>query len=381
MNRNFSIAAGAGFSLGGFLVGQMARFVYSLVVARLLGADALGTYALAIAVVQIAEVAAMAGLDSALLRFVPATRHDPLRRMEVIGSVLKMALWLSLAIFLLLELFAAPVAAVLNGSRLLQLAVACYAAAIPFNVASMLYGHAMQACGNIRPKIIATQIINPVLLLLFTLLFNAAFGGEAALLFPFALSAALSYFWIRPRLAPVAGMLRVAGGTGAVERPVLFYALPFMAVSFISMSMHWLDVMMLGMLTDPATVGLYHPAARTAGLIRAVLVAFAGMAAPVFAELHAAGRMDEVGRIYRLLTRWILTLVIPLLLLFALIPGPVLAVFGSSFPKAAPALVLLSGAAILQAVFGMAATLLAMTGYARLSLINAAVALLLQVFF
>jgi len=45
----------------------MARFVYSLVVARLLGADALGTYALAIAVVQIAEVAAMAGLDSALL--------------------------------------------------------------------------------------------------------------------------------------------------------------------------------------------------------------------------------------------------------------------------------------------------------------------------
>lgn len=378
MNRNVSIAAGAGFSLGGFFVGQVARFLYSLVVARLLGADALGIYALAIAVVQIAEVAAMAGLDSALLRFVPAARHDPVRRTELIGSVVKMALWLSIAIFLLLELFSAPVAAALHGGRLLQLAVACYAAAIPFNVASMLYGNAMQACGNIRPKIIATQALNPILLLFFTLLFSMAFGSEAALLFPFALSAVISYFWIRPRLFPVAGMLPEVGWNGAVERPVLFYALPFMAVSFISMSMHWLDVMMLGMLTDPATVGLYHPAARTAGLIRAVLVAFAGMAAPVFAELHAAGRMEEAGRVYRLLSRWVLTLAIPLLLLFALLPGPVMAVFGSSFSKAAPALVLLSGAALLQAFFGMAATLLAMTGHARLSLMNAAAALLLQ---
>lgn len=103
-------------------------------------------------------------------------------------------------------------AEVLHGGRLLQLAVACYAAAIPFNVASMLYGNAMQACGNIRPKIIATQALNPILLLFFTLLFSMAFGSEAALLFPFALSAVISYFWIRPRLFLLPVCFRRLGG-------------------------------------------------------------------------------------------------------------------------------------------------------------------------
>jgi O-antigen/teichoic acid export membrane protein len=380
VSRNALIAGQAGFSFAGFLFGQTARFAYNLVVARLLGVEVLGTYALAIAVIQIAEVLALGGLDSGLLRFVSLNSRDPLRQRAVIGSALKAGMTLSLFVVLLLLLFSAPVASMLNGSTLLQLTLCCYAASIPFNVATLLYGHAIQGFRQLKPKIIATQMVSPLLLLLLTILFRYTSGKDAALLFPFALAAAGAFVWIRPSLSKDTGTLRADIIHARTDKVMLAYALPFMAVSLLSMMTHWLDVMMLGMLTDTATVGLYHPAARTAGLIRSVLLAFAGIAAPMIAELHTGRQSEEIGRIYKMVTRWIITVVIPPAILFMVLPELVLGVFGARFAEGgATALLLLTVASFLQASFGLSATVLAMTGYARLSLLNALAALGLQV--
>ena len=379
MNRNSVIAGQAGFSFAGFLFGQASRFGFNLLVARVLDADALGTYALAVAVIQISEVFAIAGLDSGLLRFVSINSSDPLRQREVIGSALKTSLFLSLAVALLLLFFSGNIASMLHGSHLLQLTLCCYAAAIPFNVATMLYGHAIQGFRKLQPKIIATQMVSPLLLLLLTLLFRYTAGQKAALFFPFALSAAIAFFWIRPYLSKISGVLPLDIVRAASDRSMMRYALPFLVVSLLSMMTHWLDVVMLGMLTDTATVGLYHPAARTAGLIRAVLLAFAGIAAPMIAALHTGQESAEIGRIYKMVTRWILGLVVPPVILFMLLPEPVLGVFGTRFTASSNALILLTAASFLQVSFGLSSTVLAMTGYARLSLYNALGALGLQV--
>ena len=380
MNRNAVIAGQAGFSFAGFLFGQTVRFGYNLVVARLLGVEALGTYALAIAVIQIAEVLAVTGLDSALLRFVSLNSLDSLRQRAVIGSALKISITLSLFVALLLLLFSAPIASMLNGSRLLQLTLCCYAAAIPFNVATLLFGYAMQGFRRLKPKIIATQVVSPLLLLLLTILFRYSAGQDAALFFPFALAGVGAFFWIRPSLSTISGTLPADILHARTDKAMLAYALPFMAVSLLSMMTHWLDVMMLGMLTDTQTVGLFHPAARTAGLIRSVLLAFAGIAAPMIAELHTGRQNAEIGRIYKMVTRWIVTVVLPPAILFIVLPELVLSVFGARFAAGgATALLLLTAASFLQATFGLSATVLAMTGYARLSLFNALGALGLQV--
>ena len=379
MNRNRVIAGQAGFSFAGFLFGQASRFAFTLLAARVLDAAALGTYALAVAVIQIAEVLAVAGLDSGLLRFVSMNSSEPLRQKAVIGSALKTSFFLSLIVGLLLLFFSGYIASMLHGSHLLRLTLCCYAAAIPFNVATMLYGHAMQGFRKLQPKIIATQVVSPLLLLLLTLLFRYTAGQEAALFFPFGVSAAIAFFWIRPNLSKISGVVPMDIVRESPDRSMMLYALPFMVVSLLSMMTYWLDVVMLGMLTDTATVGLYHPAARTAGIIRAVLFAFAGIAAPMMAALHTESEKAEIGRIYKMLTRWILGLVVPPVILFMILPEPVLGIFGTRFTPGRNALVLLTAASFLHVSFGLSSTLLAMTGYARLCLYNAFGALGLQV--
>jgi len=100
----------------------------------------------------------------------------------------------------------------------------------------------------------------------------------------------------------------------------------------------------------------------------------------MIAELHTGRQNEEIGRIFKMVTRWIVTVVIPPATLFMLFPELVLSVFGARFAAGgASALLLLTLASFLQASLGLSATVLAMTGHARLSLLNALFALGLQV--
>mgnify|MGYP001312979306 CR=1 FL=1 len=71
------------------------------------------------------------------------------------------------------------------------------------------------------------------------------------------------------------------------------FSYPLMFVTIIGTAMHWMDIYILGLYFDNTTVGMYHPAARTAGLLRMILVAFMGIFSPMIAELYAKNSQKE----------------------------------------------------------------------------------------
>ena len=377
MKQEVTIARQAGISMAGFVFGQLARFGYNLAAARLLGAEALGTYALVVSVVQVGEVVAALGLDAALLRI--ANQHQGDARRRAVASVLSTGFMAAIVVSGLILLFSGRITSALHGGELLRLTLCSASAAIPVTVATLLSGHAIQASRKLGPKVMATQVVAPAALLLLMIGARALSGVEAALVLPFVPSALLAFAWIVPAF-------RKSSGVGAgdlirarVDPAMLNIALPLLAISIFGMFSHWIDIMMLGLLTDPRTVGLYHPAARTAGLLRSVFLAFSGIAAPMIAACHARGDEAGIRKLYELVSRWVLTIVLFPALLLAVFPKEVLSIFGEGFPESSTALLLLSGSALLQAWFGLGSTVLAMAGGERLSLLNQAVALLLQV--
>jgi O-antigen/teichoic acid export membrane protein len=377
VKQEVAIARQAGISMGGFAFGQIARFGYNLAAARLLGAEALGIYALVVSIVQVGEVFAALGLDAALLRL--ANRHEGEERRRVVASALRTGFLAALAVSALLILFSGHIAAALHGGALLRLTLCSAAAALPVSVATLLAGHAVQASGNLGPKMVATQVVAPVALLLLMVSGRYLSGVEAALIIPFVPTALLALAWLLPAFARVSGVGPGDLLRAGADRSVLELALPLLAVSLFGIFSHWIDIMMLGLLTDPASVGRYHPAARTAGLLRSVFLAFSGIAAPMIASCHARGDLAGIRKLYGLVSRWILTAALLPALLLALFPREVLSLFGPGFPAGSTALLLLAAAALLHAWFGLGSTVLAMAGGERLSLANQAVALFFQV--
>lgn len=377
MKQEVAIARQAGISMGGFAFGQVARFGYSLAAARLLGAEALGIYALVVSIAQVGEVLAALGLDAALLRL--ANRHEGEERRRVVASALRTGFLAALAVSALLILFSGQIAAALHGGTLLRFTLCSAAAALPVSVVTLLAGHAVQASGNLGPKMVATQVVAPTSLLFFMVSARYLSGVEAALVLPFVPTALLALAWLLPAFARTSGVgPGDLPGAGA-DRSMLEIALPLLAVSLFGMFSHWIDIMMLGLLTDTRTVGLYQPAARTAGIIRAVLFAFAGIAAPMIAGFHSRGDRNGIRDLYALISRWGLIVALPPVIALAIFPGEALSLFGPGFDEASGAMLLLLLSALLQIWFGLGSTILAMGGQERVSFLNQAGALFLQI--
>lgn len=380
-SRNRLIAGQAGISYGGFIFGQAVRFAFNMAVARMLGEESLGVYALALAVMQIVETFGVAGYDAAAVRYVNIYQAEGRKASDAAGLAIRSALFMSLVPALLVMLFSAPLARLLGGDSgtLLHFALLSYAVAVPFNVVAMVAGHALQGHRDLVPKIVAMQLIAPVAMLALTLLLAFADAPGPALLVPYTAASVLSCLWIwrQLRLKTGTGIREVLGAP--TDRRMKAFAFPLLGVSLVSMIAYWLDVLLLGMLGGPVLSGLYQPAARTAGLLRAVLPAFSGIAAPLVAALQAGDESAETGRLYRLVTRWMVLLVTPATVFLMVLPEPVLLLFGPRFSASAPALVLLAAAAFAQAFGGIAGTVLSMAGHGRVTFLNALVALAVQV--
>ncbi|WP_449257774.1 oligosaccharide flippase family protein [Chlorobium limicola] len=386
-SRNALIAGQAGISYGGFIFGQAVRFAFNMAVARMLGEESLGVYALALAVMQIVETFGVAGYDAAAVRYVNIYQAEGRKASDAAGLAIRSALLMSLVPALLVMLFSAPLARLFNGGSaplggggtLLHFALLSYALAVPFNVVATVAGHALQGHRDLVPKIVATQLIAPVAMLALTLLLAFADAPGPALLVPYTAASVLSCLWIwrQLRLKTGTGIREVLGAP--TDRRMKAFAFPLLGVSLVSIIAYWLDVLLLGMLGGPVLSGLYQPAARTAGLLRALLPAFSGIAAPLVAALQAGDESAETGRLYRLVTRWMVLLVTPATLFLMVLPEPVLLLFGPRFSASAPALVLLAAAAFVQSFGGIAGTVLSMAGHGRVTFLNALVALAVQV--
>ena len=125
---------------------------------------------------------------------------------------------------------------------------------------------------------------NPLILLLSMVVFYFSFSAESAIMLPVVISSVFGVITISISLRKVAGVSLLYLMGGKFNRDLLYYSLPIMFMSILGTVLHWTDVFMLGYFTDTSTVGLYHPAARTAGIIRIVLMSFMGIYGPIMAD-------------------------------------------------------------------------------------------------
>jgi O-antigen/teichoic acid export membrane protein len=152
-----------------------------------------------------------------------------------------------------------------------------------------------------------------------------------------------------------------------------------MLASGVATLMHWLDIAMLGYFADETTVGLYHPAARTAGVVRAALVALAGIFAPILTEFFAENKLKEMNDAYKLVIRWIMTVSLPFAALITAFPVDFMLLFGSEYAPGATALVVLTFATLVQSFAGVGAPTLNMAGHPKANLWNYSIAVVLNI--
>ena len=381
-NHSGKIAKEATISFMGMGFGDGARYLFTATLARFAGVEILGIYSLASSVTRIGEVFGRAGLHSGVMRFVSRldkeTEIETVRQRILSGlklgllfGIVIMILQIALADWLAFELF--------NGSDLLKTVLIISAVSLPFATIMAISAFATQGYKLLKYKVMVLNIIRPAIMLVCVLVSISLFTKDTAVKYPLLISAVFSSFAAIIFLNKLTNIKISQIFSGVIDKELLRFSYPLMFVTILGTLMHWMDILMLGYFTDTTTVGLYHPAARTAGLLRTVLLAFMGIFAPMMSDYHRQGDVGEMGKLYKLIVRWIVSLSLPLAIIIIIYSKKIMLLFGVEYLSASNVLMVLTTAAFIQTLFGGGGQTLTMTGFTKVNLFNSIIVVLINI--
>jgi O-antigen/teichoic acid export membrane protein len=369
-DRSFGdILKGSLFAGGARVFATGVRLVGSVIVARVYGAEAVGTVAVVDSLLMLAMVVTVLGTDTSVLRFVPEhiARHSFTSAFRVYRRMEWLVALVALATGGLLLAGSGLIAGTIFGKPHLSFVIALAAL---FVVAKSLGQLNTQAVRGLR--LIGTfafmqtlpALATLGLLVLGTLALQDARVPVYAYLGGVVVSAVAGALIMdrafRRRTAPGDRVHPVP------VREILTVSVPMFTSAALTTVSAQAGVIGLGIFRPEAEVGYYAIAVRVASLSTFVLAAINSMSAPTFARLFHAGQTEEALRVARKSAGLIFWMTSPLLLGIVVAGKPGLAwLFGADFGAAYGAMVILAFGQFVNAISGSTAIFLNMTGHEK----------------
>lgn len=385
-------AGSTALSLVGSVTAAMSGFALTVVIGRGLGASGAGLFFEAFAVFTILSGVATFGADTALVY--TATRSTVVRRVTELRAVLAIAFGPVITITCLLAA-AAYIAAPQLGSLLLHDAQGVEGTdyirlLAPFLVPAVIAVIAAQASrgfGGLRTYVGLQQVLLPVGRLVLVAIALAV--GLRGLAIPLAWALPLVIVCPVAVVALLRGMRSAERASAAeslprrplraIGRELWSYAFGRGFAAAFTITIVWLDVLLVGAMRSTAEAGVYAAASR---FITSGALAMQAMRLAMQPQIGRALARNEHGRaedLYRVSTQWIVASSWPIYLVLATLGPVVLRLFGHSFTGGANALAVLSLAMLVNLATGNVNTVLLMAGRSRWNAVNTAVALVINI--
>jgi O-antigen/teichoic acid export membrane protein len=319
------------------------RAIFTLLIARLLGAAALGIFSVAWATTDLVSKIGIWGLDDATTAFVA--------RAEAMGQRLR-----SRALFRLSLIVAVTLSAIVSllstfairrfGSRLrmepeMISALTVILWALPGIALYRISTSVSRGMKVMKHDIFSRGLTEPFAT---TIAFLIALGMGFGIFAPEVAQIAGSIAAGIIAFVLAAGLFRDLAGADAADfrsegRELLLYTLPIGADQFLNAFIWRVDVLILGWFVGRApgvtltTLGIYGAVVGLANGLRRVSQPFTPIFAPIVAGMTATGEHGEAAATYARLLQWMLWILLPFVAVMILAGQTILLVFGPTFQQ------------------------------------------------
>jgi len=157
------------------------------------------------------------------------------------------------------------------------------------------------------------------------------------------------------------------------------FSAPLFFEDLINFILNYGVIFILGYFLASADIGIYNIAFKLSFSFIFIQVAFNQIFAPIVGELFHKGDKQVLKFAFRFSSEWVFKLCLPILVIFIFFGKNILSIFGHTFLSGYSVLVILSLAQILFAHSGFCAAILTMTGHPKLSLLNTAIAAVINI--
>ena len=385
MEKDLSLVAkGAGFYFAGFAVSKVLAYLYRILVARGLGPEVFGVFSIGVSIVGILTVFAAFGLYQGIMHFV--ARHNALGETEQTRGVIRFALKVQLIlsiVFAIVLFFSSDWLAVtfFHNSELTSV-LQLFSISLPFFTLTSSLMIVIIAFKKIEYKILIRNVLENIAKIGFTgillLLGFGLFGAVVGIVLSIMVAFVLSLYFVQKKVFPIFGSgLKHCNDI----KEVLSYSWPLLAVGFFSILMSSIDIIMLGHLSQAYDAGIYNVAMPTANLLSIAPFAFGSLFLPIITGLYAQKKMAEMKKMFKVVSRWIFSMIFPCLLFTVLFSTQILSVmFGDIYAPGASAMVILAVGVFMASFFGPVSSILESTKKTKIIFFNTAVCGVLNIF-
>ena len=345
------------------ILGILASYIFTFLVTRNFGAEAMGVYSLSFTVLLLTVVVGRFGLDTALLRFISGYhahgRKDQIK--EVYVKSLSILVPLCLFLSFLLYYYSPLISEKIFHKGYLS----PYFRIISFAVLPMTLRFINSESLRALKKIAAYSFIqNTAIFLLGSLIlallipfFKGIHIPVLAITISIFVASGLSiYIWLT-----VSGINNVHASMSTRHSEMLSVAFPMLLSGSMLLIMHWTDTVMLGMFRSVREVGIYNIALKVAALSNIFFMSVNSIAAPKFAELFSKGDIHALQNTARVSTKLIFLSTLPVVMAIFIYPSFFMALFGKEFIEGSSALLILTFGFFVNTISGPVGHLLQMT--------------------
>ena len=357
-------------------------YLVSLLLARILGADGYGSYIYGLSIVGFLQIPTMLGTNSLITREVSVYKTQ-----EKWGLAKGITRWVKLNI-ILTSLLAPVITALVfwfyqdsfkvDSIKVIFLGLLV----LPISNLLKISESQLRALGHIVKSQLPEVIIRPLIMicaLVGSYFFWQDRVSSTAVMGYYLLATTvclLMISWTIYRLTPQ----EITKSKPEYKRRFWFYeALPMLLIDSMYLINNQTDTLMLGVLTDSASVGIYSITNRGANLMNFILSVFNVSLAPTIASLHAAGEKQKLQRLVKKSANLVFLSSVPIALGLIVFGSWFLGIFGTEFVQGHTVLTILCLGKLVNASTGAVALLLNMTGYQKYTFIGVAISAVINV--
>ena len=360
--HSFVFFAGTLFTMG-------AGYLVKIYVARVLGAEQLGFYALGMTLVSVAQLFGTLGLSSTAARYVAVynstKKFDDLRGFltRSVGLVVVLNLLFSIGLilsgsFIARKVYHAPAL----GQYIPLFALLGFLGAL-----SNFYFQVLGGFKDVAKRTVVTSFIGTSLVIVLTVALLAMgmgmWGYLAAQIVNSIVVVALMVAVARKLTPPAARFSSAA--LPPFDPEIKAFAAAAFGMNALEFLVSQGDKILLGFFLNASLVGVYVLASTLSAFIPMILQSVNQIFAPVIADLHAQSRLDVLQKLFQTLTKWIVALTFPLALVIMVFAVPLLRIFGPDFVAGWPVLVIGAAGQLVNCGVGSVGYLLLMSGNQR----------------
>ena len=359
------MAGGATLTLGGKVFSTGLDFFRLALIARLLGVEAFGLFAIAWNFLRIISILLPLGMQNGVIhfgsrywlekggRFNHLVKHSSILVLLVSlltsGLIFLLAPWLGETVFQKPDLV--PI-------------FRWFVWMLPFMAVLRVVSAATRVSKKMKYSVLATDVIpslvNLLVFLLLYVLSENILSAVIAYIIAFASGLGIAVYYLHK----LTRIQNIAAKTPLVSvKTILLYSLPTAFAGFFGILMSRVDRVLIGYFRSASDVGIYQAASQFAIVFAIILFAFNTVLTPFIAHLYHEKNMTEMEAMFQVNTKWGIYVSIPVFLTMLFVPQALLqVVFGPLFVVGASVLVILAIGQMINASTGAVGVILTMTG-------------------